>query len=238
MSRTLAQKWQGNPIDNEYEIFASKLAYMDILDLGRVDAIVDDTHVLVRKLDLAQSKIECEVLSIGGMHNTLQSIELNQFVLILLPKTAVNVTEGGVNIRESVFSRNYAKCIPLGVPNNSNPNLTADDMGIVVTGKSYHCNFQDNEIRVQGEDMRVILDTDDNTATLAIKKNVINVTENSVEVVVNGTYDATGALTSSDVKLKLSSEGVEIQSQKFKFDGDVEITGNLTAADGNFTAEV
>ena len=234
---TLQEKWQTKPINGSFDIFVKQLSKLRVIDIGRVSMILNNGSIaLVELLDGSQTRLKCEVVSIGVGSSSMQAIDFNQYVLVVYPCTPLSMIHNGVDLTAQAYSPQYAKCIPLGTRVDTVVDLNMLSDSVSIASDNYDIVFGEDSIYCIFDNMR--LSVNDTNASITIGKNTINMNDNKIEIIVNGVYDAQGALTSCKNKLVMNkTDGMSITGD-ITIDGAMTVTGDFSAANGNLTAEV
>lgn len=236
---TLQQQWNTNPIVSKNAQLDAMLSHYKFIDMGKISALLDGgKRALVTSLGLNPSKYECEIISIGNLGASIQPATSGQFVLILFPYTNINLLDNSLNVHTSNWSSKYAKCIPIGLGNTGSIKVDADADSFTIASSKYSCVFMEDKLQITDLNSTISIDMEGDNMRIAEGTTQVKMTTDSIDVVVAGEYDAQGELSSCSAQFKLDADGITLKANNLKIDGDVEITGNLSAADGNFTAEV
>lgn len=254
--KTLAQNWQIDPTDDKSQNFLSQLLKFRLIDVGRVMQVYEEGLLAdVKLFDDESSKVTCEVVSIGTDEASLQDIQIGQFVLVFYPASPVMLHDRTLDITAGVYSKIYAKCIPLGV-SKSDVGMNVAKDSIIFSAPDYNAYLRKSLISISSQNFNLQITPASNTLRINTPATNLVVDDTGVKIVRGAEWGTDGSLTNSkatieindegvsvtqnkdNVELKITSDGVSVKTDKIKFDGDVEITGNLSAANGNFTAEV
>lgn len=223
MDKTLQQTWQPTTSEDSNQLFEAALSRIALIELGLIEYIEDGgRYARVRILGAETKSLRCEILSIGNLSASIQSAEPGQSVLVLYPRNQVNVGDMKIPFGGKLYNADYAKCIPIGANGKSVVSVGNGSDGFTISSDSYTAMFLKDRVQIVDDKLGVSLDMDANTVAVTCGGSMIHVTEDSIELCAGGTW--------------LNGELQEGSGKKIKINGDLEVTGNLTAAGGNFEA--
>lgn len=249
---TLQEKWQTNPVAGSLDILRAQLSQLRIVDIGVVELVLEGgTYAMVTLVDGTNTKLKCEVVSIGVGDTNIQAISANQYVIVIFPKTPVSISDDGTDISAQSYSSNYAKCIPIGLHKDTTVGLDIGTDEISITGKDYGAKFGPETVSILADNLRVSYDATSKRVSVAAGTNIVSIDTNNIELVTNASYDEQGSLSSfknrivmnkdAEVGMTISGDikidGALTVSGDIQTDGALTVTGNFSAADGNLTAE-
>ena len=231
--RTLQETLQTILEPNAEQLTATMLNRLGLIEIGRIHRVDDDgIHAIVDILSVQKKQVRCEIISIGCAENSMQKYEESQPVLVLYPCNAVTLDGYKINIANRPFNPKYAKCIPIGLNARGSVKLSALADSVHVTGTVYDAVFGKQNVQITNDDgFAVTVDCANNGVAIKADKTLVTIKESGVDVVVNGEWQYGQLVEGSGLQFKLSDGKVKIV-------GDLEVTGNLTAAGGNFEATV
>lgn len=252
----LQTEWANAPIVSDLDLFRSQLSNVKLLDIGIITAILQNGRVTVEVQDATHTQLECEALTVGNLDGQLIATQPGQYCMVVLPMSSLILATNEVYYGEMPYSKTHAKCIPITVTQDNAVKLSVLKDALMIGSSVYTVDFQNDsisftsqngqmsidlvsgEFRVGNAASSVELKADGSVAVqigaayqkgeLQSTKCAISIDKDGAVSITNGT-NATVAID-KDGKITLTTETLTIK-------GDVEITGNLKAANGNFTAE-
>lgn len=236
---TLTQDWQRDIFSMvKFDEFLSNLKNCRIADIGKIETIVDKgARATVRLLDGSNRLLKAEVFG--------TSVRSGQFCLLIIPATPFDTAKNGLDVAERSYASTYAKCFPLQSPNFSSVHLKHDANSLVVTTPKYTLQYDDMGVSI----------LDSNGLSIALKDGALLVANNDgstdvsldssgMHINAGSTYSETGKESKTTISIdnegniSIANEGnTTVTCTSLKIEGDVEITGNFSAANGNLTAE-
>lgn len=236
---TLQEQWQTNPIVGSLDITRNQLSKIRVVDIGVVELVLEGgTYAIVDLIDGSDTKLKCEVISIGSGNSNIQSITANQFVIVLFPKTPVDISNSGTDISAQNYSSNYAKCIPIGLHKSTSVGLDIGEDLVSITGKDYAANFGPSTLSILTDNLRIGYDATTKRVSVAAGNNIVSIDTDNIELVTNASYDAQGSLSGFKNRVLMNKTDGMTLSGDVTIDGALTVTGDFSAADGNLTAEV
>jgi hypothetical protein len=222
LAEEFQQTWQAS---GSSELFLGHLKNLGLLDIGILEQIyTDNIHGLVQTFNDSLDKLDVELCLFSG----LGQISVGQIGLILIPQQSVEVATHTKDITQPLYSRQYAKFIPLTSTVLLPVKLTNTPSGINLGSGKYSLTFGSDKIELISDDCTISLDVKTDELHVLCAK-----AADRLEFIANPTGLKTYL---GDTTLDVSSKGVKIKGN-ITVEGDVTVTGNFSAGNGNFTVD-
>jgi len=223
---TLAEKYQQTwQAKGSTELFLGHLMNAGIIDIGVLEQVyVDNIHGLIQLFNDTLDQVDAELCLISG----LGQIAEGQIGLVIYPKQSVEVATKLVDTSQPPYSPRYAKFIPLSTSPLYPVKVTNTAEGVSLGSKNYSICAGEEDITIASKNLNLDLDA----------------IAGSVHAILQGTTDKLEltagpegiAVYAGDMEYELSKDGIKLKGN-VTIDGDVAITGNFSAGDGNFTVD-
>lgn len=222
---TLGQQWTGKIEQvSPHEVLFQQLNSRKLIDVGRITGVFEEGIVEVLLYDIAGTKLNCEVVSVGAFHDVLVQPQAGQNCIVFFPSSSTNLRTNEIDTSGGLYNMAYAKCLPIGIPGESNTvAIGSSEKSVQIQGVEYNVEFGESFVRLNNAN--ILWSWDFATSTVSYST-------------ADGLF--TYQLTPTDFTLALGQEFDEKTQEAtsckagFKIDveGNVEFTQGAVIEDG------